>query len=511
MHWSTEIASKLAERGGRQVIETGTSISGIPHVGNASDVIRGDAVRKACINAGLDVELIWVADDSDPFRKVPEGMDSLKDYLGFPVKDIPDPHGCHKSFVDHFVEGFIGDLAEFGVEPKIYSGTDLYRDGSLNEGIETAFQDAGKIRDILNKFRREPLPDDWIPWTPICSSCGRISTTRVTGVDGMNVSYVCESTEISGGKATGCGHEGVSDALKGEGKLPWRVEWAARWDHFKVTCEPFGKEHATVGGSYDTSKIISAEIYGWEPPVPVIYEFFTLNKDKISSSKGNVITLADWLGIAEPEVLKYFMYKRLAKQRDINLKVLTNLVDEYDNAERSFFAGNGDEDAVDIYRLSQVGEPRPLSVPFTLCAVLSQIIPASDTRVMIERAGLAGYVGFDGERLVRRVRLAGNWVEKYGPEYLLFRLNSIDEAAKEYAQLDDPLKACLKHLAGELGKDVSPKDFHKLIYETARANDVEPPELFKAIYQSLIGKEKGPKAAMFLLSLGRDYLNSVFP
>ena len=114
-------------------------------------------------------------------------------------------------------------------------------------------------------------------------------------------------------------------------------EWAARWSLFKVTCEPFGKEHATVGGSYDTSKIISKKIFDWEPPEPVVYEFFTLNGEKISSSKGNVITLADWLMIAEPETLKYFMYKRLQKQRDIDLKRIPNLADEYDEVEREFY------------------------------------------------------------------------------------------------------------------------------------------------------------------------------
>ncbi|MCX6694903.1 MAG: lysine--tRNA ligase, partial [Candidatus Altiarchaeota archaeon] len=344
VHWSDEVADELVGRGVRRhVIETGTSISGVPHLGNASDVIRGDVVRKVLAERSVEAELIWVADDSDPFRKVPLGMEKVKDFLGYPVKDVPDPFGCHKSFTEHFVQPFLNDLAEFGVKPKAYSGTELYRTGALLPEVRTALAKRGEITEILNQFRTTPL-EEFIPWNPICEKCGRISSTKPVSFDGDKVKYVCESTTVAGGDVEGCGHEGVSDIKKGMGKLPWRVEWAARWHHFKVTCEPFGKEHATVGGSYDTSKIVSEKVFDWPAPHPVVYEFFTLNGEKISSSRGNIITLSDWLSIAEPEALKFFMYKRLQKQRDINLSMLPALVDEYDESEKIYFGG-GSEDA----------------------------------------------------------------------------------------------------------------------------------------------------------------------
>jgi lysyl-tRNA synthetase class 1 len=507
MHWSSEYAGKLLERGKKHIIETGTSISGIPHVGNASDVIRGDAVRKAAVELGLKAELIWVADDGDPFRKVPAGMESLREYLGFPVKDIPDPQGCHKSFVEHFVEPFIENLARFGVKPIQYSGTELYRSGALKKEIKTAFRKKEDIVNILNEFRDTPLPEDYVPWTPVCGGCGRMSTTRVTGLEKFKVDYVCESTEIAGGEAAGCGHEGVSHVLKGEGKLPWRVEWAARWHHFKVTCEPFGKEHATVGGSYDTSKLISKQVFGWEPPVPVVYEFFTLNREKISSSKGNVITLGDWLEIAEPEVLKYFMYKRLQKQRDINLRTLPSLVDEYDTAERIYFGRiRGDEVLKGMYELAQVKELEYLNIPYTLCAVLAQIIPDLDEEAVSKRVSVMGYGDYSIRRLLDRVHLAGEWVKRHGPEYLRFQLISSDKAAEAVKKLDEKQKKALKQLAIELKKEWTPQELHKRIYETARGIDLHPNKLFEAVYLVLIGKKLGPKAAMFLLTLERDFV-----
>jgi len=506
MHWSDDIVEALKRRGGSHVIETGTSISGIPHLGNASDVIRGDCVRKVAEQEGLDVSLIWVSDDSDPFRKVPAGMEELADYIGYPVKDIPAPKGGAGSLVEHLADPFLADLAGFGVTPIRYSGTELYRSGALLPEIEVAFEKREPLREILNKFRREDLPDDWVPWTPICEGCGRISTTKVTSLSGLEASYVCQTTDVSGGTATGCGHEGVSDARAGMGKLPWRVEWAARWAHFKVTCEPFGKEHAAAGGSYDTSKIVSQQVYGWEPPVPVVYEFFTLNGAKISSSKGNVISLADWLSIAEPEVLKYFMYKRLGKARDINLRMLPNLCDEYDAGERAFFGKeDGSDQAKRLYELSQVDDAAYMNVPFTLCGVLAQVAREDE---LSSKVSSMGYEGFDEKRLAVRVALAGNWVTTYGPEYLRFQLRSDEDARGEFAGLGAEHKVALKKLAGLVGDIADPKVMHKSIYETARGEGIDPKELFNSIYMTLIGKEKGPKAAAFLMSLGKETLSA---
>ncbi len=511
MHWADGVAGKLVGRGLEHVIETGTSISGIPHVGNASDVIRGDAVRKALADKGVNARLIWVSDDSDPFRKIPKGMESLRDYLGYPVRDIPDPDGCHRNFVEHFVEPFLSDLREFGVTPEPFSGTELYKTGALYPEIKTALEKSGEIMEILNKFRETPLPENFIPWSPICEGCGRISTTRTLDREGDFVKYVCGDTEVSGGMVKGCGFKGESDVKKGQGKLPWRVEWAARWRHFTVTCEPLGKEHATAGGSFWTAKIISDKIFCWKPPLPVIYEFFTLNGEKISSSKGNVITLGDWLGICEPEVLKFFMYKRLQKQRDVNLKAIPNLVDEYDEAEGVYFnLREGEDEIRRIYELSQTGKACLLQVPFTLCAVLAQAVPDLDMGEIEQRLKWHGYENFDLRRLEERIKLARNWNEKYGPEYLRFNILTDSEALKIKEDLSREQVTCLDKIAGELDKGLKPEQLHKRIYEISREVGLETPKLFEAIYLVLIGKKKGPKAASFILTLERGIVLNRF-
>jgi lysyl-tRNA synthetase class 1 len=519
IHWADKFADKLIERGKDHVIETGTSISGIPHIGNASDVIRGDAIRKALEERGANVEFIWVADDSDPFRKIPKGMESLSEYLGYPVRDIPDPDGCHRNFVEHFTVPFIANLREFGVEPRTYSATELYRNGDLNEETRIALENSDRIIKILNKFRTEPLPRDFVFWSPICERCGRISTTRAREFDGEfngeseggKVKYVCQDVELSGGKVEGCGFEGESDIRKGYGKLPWRVEWAARWKHFGVTCEPLGKEHATSGGSFWTSKEICRDIFEFEPPIPVMYEFFTLNGEKISSSRGNVITLGQWLEVCEPEVLKFFMYKKLMKQRDINLSAIPNLVDEYDEAERVYFdLAEGSLKARRRYGLSQVSEPKLLQVPFTLCTTLAQIVPDLDMEKMGGKLSGMGYGGFDNGRLERRLRLAKKWIESYGPEYLRFELIPEGNSREIYDKLDENQRNALGKLADELDNKQSPKELHKRIYDIARSVDLSPGGLFEAIYLVLIGKKKGPKAAGFILTLDKEFVRGRF-
>jgi len=510
MHWSDRIAKKLLKRGKDHVIETGTSISGIPHIGNASDVIRGDAIIKVLREKGIIADLIWLADDSDPFRKVPREMESLSKYLGFPVKDIPDPNGCHKNFVEHFVTPFLNELNEFGVRPKAYSSTELYRSGAFYEEIKTALENSKKIAQILNKFREEPLPGDFLPWNPICEKCGRISTAKATGFHNDTVEYECKDTIVSDIKVEGCNYGGESDIRKGNGKLTWRVEWAARWHHFKVTCEPFGKEHATLGGSYSTSKIISKKIFKWEAPVPVVYEFFTLGGEKISSSKGNVITLGDWLKISEPEALKYFMYKRLEKQRDINLNLIPNMTDEYDEAEKIFFnIKKGSEKKKRTYQLAQVNEPKFLGIPFSLCTEIAQI-PNLSEHILKEKLVFLGYNNFNTERLQRRIKVAREWINTIGPEHLRFSILPDDKIDSIKAQLTELQIKGLSSLADELEKKWTPKKLHKRIYEIARSLGLKPPELFDAIYSVLIGKKRGPRAASFILTLNKGFVQRRF-
>jgi len=166
-------------------IKSSTSISGIPHIGNASDVIRHDALTRALRGLGKDVTLFWVAENMDALRKVPAGIPKdFEKYLGMPVADIPCPDGCCGSYSEHFCNLFIESLEKhFGAELKFKNTAEAYRSGEFTPYIKKAMENLELIKKIWNKSRETPLQEKWTPWKPVCENCGRIMTTSVKDFD----------------------------------------------------------------------------------------------------------------------------------------------------------------------------------------------------------------------------------------------------------------------------------------------------------------------------------------
>ncbi|MEM2679415.1 MAG: lysine--tRNA ligase [Candidatus Hadarchaeales archaeon] len=512
MHWVDLIAEELLERGRRHTVASGISISGHIHIGHANDVFIADAIAKVLRKKGADARAIWYADDYDPMRRVPSPLNENEfgRYLGYPYVNIPSPDPAYRSFVDYFSRPFIESLKSFGIEVEIFSAAEIYRSGMMSELIRIALQKSEKIRKILNMFRETPLPDDWLPFDPLCENCGRISTTRAIDWHGDFVRYRCEGASY----VEGCGHEGEADYTKGEGKLTWRVEWPARWKLLGVTCEPFGKDHAAAGGSYDTGRLIAREVFECEPPYPVPYEWVAMGGEKLSSSKGVVFTLKQWLEVAEPELLRYFIFRsKPMKAKEFNPSNLPDLYDEYDLAERVYF-GEGElplsrvEQVKRIYELSQVdglAKKKPQRVPFRFAAVLCQIKRSEEETLEIlkSRGLLVNPDEDDIRRALLRLRLARRWVELYAPEHLKFEILTETPSVK----LDEKQREGLRRLAEIMSHaELGPVELHTKIYELAREIGLDPPKLFEAIYLAFLGRPSGPRAGAFLSALDRRFV-----
>ncbi|MDO5846226.1 MAG: lysine--tRNA ligase, partial [Methanocorpusculum sp.] len=301
IHWADAKAAQVPADA-PQLVATGITPSGPIHLGNMREVMTGDMIYKALLSRGTKAELVYIADDFDPLRKVyPFLPDEYKNYIGWPVCDIPCPCGKHKSYAEHFLEPFLSAIEELDIHPRVIRTSEAYRSGKFTEQIALALDHAEDIKKILEDVSGRKLEDGWTPYYPICEKCGQISRAQILSHDRENhtVTYKCP-----------CGHEGVSNYAKGEGKLVWRVDWPMRWSVHGVTVEPFGKDHASPGGSYDTGKIITKEIYGYHAPVPVTYEWISLKgKGEMHSSKGVVLTIRDMLDIVPPEVLRYMIAK----------------------------------------------------------------------------------------------------------------------------------------------------------------------------------------------------------
>ncbi|MEM2878679.1 MAG: lysine--tRNA ligase [Candidatus Hadarchaeales archaeon] len=523
MHWIDRIAKAIMKNGKKHVIASGISISGHVHIGHCNDVFIADGVRRAVEELGGEAEAIWYADDYDPMRRVPwplnqgELENRYKHYLGFPYANIPSPDPSYSSFVDYFSRDFVNALKEFGINVTIYSGAEVYRSGRMAELTRTALASSDRIRKILNRYRNRPLPDDWLPYDPICANCGRISTTRAYSWKGDLVNYRCEGSEY----VEGCGHTGEADFTKGEGKLTWRVEWPARWKLLGVTCEPFGKDHAAAGGSYETGKQIARLVFKYRAPYPVPYEWVGLGGKHMSSSRGIVFTLSQWLEVAEPELLRYFIFRSKsmkAKEFDPSMGIV-ELYEEFDEVEKVYFGlgrlgGRKLDQLKRIYELSQVEKPPhgPLQrLPFRLAATLAQVVKdeSQAVEIMKRRKILINPTELDISLAVKRLRCAGGWVTKYAPEFMRFRISEeVPPAARE---LSEKQKTGLRIIAEELSKgDHAPLELHNLIYAIAKKIGAEPADLFRAIYMTLLGRSSGPKAGTLLSVLDRELVISRF-
>ncbi|MGL4670246.1 MAG: lysine--tRNA ligase [Methanobacteriaceae archaeon] len=525
-HWIGRIADDLNEWDVKKhVIASGTSISGSIHIGNSCDVFIANAIGNALKDNGVNAETIWIADDHDPLRKVPFPLpESYDQYLGMPYSNIPCPDGCCDSFVEHFQKPLLDVLDNFGIDLTTYSGFKMYKEGTYNDYIRTSLEKAEEIRKIFNQYRRAPLAEDWLPYNPICNECGKVNTTTSYKFKGDIVSYKCE-----------CGYDGEMDIKTGNGKLTWRVEWAARWKIFGITCEPFGKDHAASGGSYDVSKIISEDIFNYTAPYPVPYEWITLDGEAMSKSHGVFFTPQQWLDIGPAESLNYFIFRsKPMKHKDFSPKMaFLDFIDQFDKVEKVFY---GEEEAPSekegkkfkkIYEMAQItkntyanegneNKELPFRPPYRFLVTAyqiagndlekiygilkrnSQLSPSFENKEFGDLSQIAI------NQFEERLKNVANWLDNYAPKFVKFQ---VQKKVPRLPIPDDQIEF-LKDLATLLEENDfnSAEDLHDEMYKILEKYSLKPQKGFQAIYKMIIGQKQGPRAASFLLSLDKDFV-----
>ncbi len=331
MHWADVLAEKLLKEKKKHVLATGITPSGPIHIGNMREILTTDAVYRSLLEKEGDAKLIDIADDFDPLRKVyPYLPKSYEQYVGKPISEIPCPCRNHESYADHYLISFLTSLKEIGVNPHVYRASEMYKNGDYAEAIQIALENTDKIRSIIETISKRKLPKEWLPFNILCKKCRRMNTAKPVLYEYPIIEYKCE-----------CGYEGEVDIRKGRvGKLPWRVDWPARWKMLGVTFEPCGKDLATVGGARDTGAKIVEEIYNYPHPALLVYEFILLKgKGAMHSSKGTALSSEEMLRMTPPEVLRFLLMKNQPERHivfDSGLGLLS-LVDEYDKEERVYF------------------------------------------------------------------------------------------------------------------------------------------------------------------------------
>jgi lysyl-tRNA synthetase class 1 len=495
-HWADEVARDVLARGGRAVLSTGISPSGEIHIGNLREVLTADAVYRALKDLGADPRFNYVCDNFDPLRRVYPFLDAAvyAPLVGRPLSEIPCPCGRHPSYADHFLEPFLQSLRTLHVEVELEKGDRMYKEGRMNPQIVAALRGRDAIAGILRDLTGKEVAADWSPFNPLCPQCGRIDRARTTGYDAgaETIDYACA-----------CGGGGTLP-MAGGGKLTWRVDWPARWKMLGVTVEPFGKDHATRGGSYDTGVRIVREVFGGEPPFPVPYEWIALRgQGDMSSSKGNVLSIAQALELVPPEALRYLVLRERPQRTivfDPGLPLL-QLVDEVDDAH----AEGRDERSLELSRAAGFD---PVGVPFKHLVVVAQAA-RFDLDAMVEILERTGYPGLSREAIAARLQFAQRWLARFAPEDLKFEVR--ESLPQEALALTPAQRGFLARLAEALRPEQDGEAVHALVYALARdVTGAKPAELFQAIYLALLGKPRGPRAGWFVAALGAEFCAARF-
>nr|WP_211250832.1 lysine--tRNA ligase [Haladaptatus cibarius] len=521
--WADEVADRIEARDPDEpiIIKGGISPSGVPHLGNVNEIMRGYFVAEALRDRGHEVKQVFTADDRDPLRKLPRKLADLDGNivelgdvnagalgrnLGKPYTDIPDPFDCCDSYGEHFSNLIQQSADLLSVPIDVMSNTEMYESGELEDVTAEILDNSEKAREVLAEYQ-DKVDDDYIPFNPICEECGKVTET-VTDFDteAGTVEYVCTDLKAGDNTIDGCGHEGT--ATLREGKLPWRFEWPAQWKTLGVDFEPFGKDHAE--GSWPSGDDIARNVMDFEPPVPMTYEWFTLNGKPFSSSEGNIVLVSEVLELLEPEVLRYFFTKDPNKARDFDIGRLDLLVDEFDRFERIYFGEESADEretalAERIYPMV-VDEVRPerIRIPYTFAAILGM---TDDPDLREEIARKEGHIPDDApewavEEALARVERAQTWAQRTSNEYDY----DLKRTEMPEADFDAETAVALDELAEFIEAGHDGDEIQEEIYETAKRHDIDMGDFFGTGYRLFFDEEQGPKLGPFLSNLDREFV-----
>ncbi|MEM3093063.1 MAG: lysine--tRNA ligase [Candidatus Nitrosocaldus sp.] len=526
--WLDKVAHTLVEREKRLArdlslirVESGLGASGIPHIGSLGDAVRAYGVKLALENLGYRAELIAYSDDMDGLRKVPYGLPEwLKEYIAMPVCNIPDPFSCHSSYAMHMSSMLMDALDRLSIRYRFQSGYEAYKQGLLNKEIDVLLRNAKVIGEKIAELVGQEKFRQALPYFPICSNCKRIYLANAYEYveDEHKVLYECKGSIIGREYVQGCGYKGEADVFKAEGKLSWKVEFAARWSALSIRFEAYGKD---IMDSVKVNDWVADNILNYAHPLHVRYEMF-LDKSgrKISKSAGNVFTPQVWLRYGTAQSLMLLLFKRIAGTRHVGVEDIPRLEDEYDRLEDTYFNVTGYDasslttpDAMKLIKQrgiyeyinhnripSRAGE----HVPYMLLAQLAAVaVEGKEVEYVLNRLRAYGMLkGRDGEvseRLRERILKA----RLYALEVLQQRPES------KAVSLDERQRKAIEDLIQVIGSSDDAKVIQSSIFDTARKHGIEPKDFFRLLYMLLIGTDYGPRLGPYIIDVGKNNIISM--
>ncbi len=498
--WPYEEARKLLKRypdgpGARGIVfETGYGPSGLPHLGTFQEVARTLMVRHA-LSEMVDwpSRLIAFSDDMDGMRKVPPGVphqDMMHDHLDQPLTKVPDPFGCgHQSYAAHNNNLLRQFLDRFGFDYEFLSSTDCYGSGRFDEVLRQVLRKYDEIMGVMLPTLREERRKTYSPVLPVSRVNGKVLQVPIEVVDpeaGL-VRYVEPET----------GETVEQSILSGGAKLQWKVDWAARWVALDVDYEMSGKDH--IDGVIQSGKI--ARILGGRPPEGFNYELFLdENGEKISKTKGNGVTIDEWLTYAPEESLSFYIYREPKKAKQLSFGIIPKAVDEYQQFLAAYPNQPWKERLGNPVHHVHAGKVPPARMPLSFAILLNLVGVASTDDKDLLWAFVQRYApGTSPETHPELDQLIG---------YAVAYFRDFVKGSLRRREPDEMEAKALRDLDAELAKlpaDAPAEDIQNLVFEVGKAHPFESlRDWFKALYETLLGTSQGPRMGSFIALYGID-------
>ena len=498
--WPFEEARRVLKRyeqappaKGYVLFETGYGPSGLPHIGTFGEVVRATMVRRAFeALSDLPTRLFAFSDDMDGLRKVPDNVPNkalLQANLGKPLTVVPDPFGKYESFGHHNNAMLRGFLDGFGFEYEFQSSTDWYKSGRFDAALLNVLAHYDEIMAVMLPTLGEERQQSYSPFLPISPTTGRVLQVPIleTKLDAGAIVFKDEDGTLTELPVTG-----------GRVKLQWKPDWGMRWAALGVDYEMSGKD--LIPSVQLASKI--CRILGAPPPETYIYELFLDEKgEKISKSKGNGLSVEEWLAYAPPDSLAYYMYLKPRTAKRLFFDIIPRTVDEY-VGHLEAYAGQGAAERLEnpawhIHHGRPPAEGAPL--PYNLLLNLA-IVANADNAALLWR-----------------------FIRRYRPEIQPGRAPLLDvlveRAVRYYQDIVKPTKryraptpaerAAFEELAAELaalGDSTDAKLIQDAVYEVGKRHpglgDLR--QWFKSLYETLLGTETGPRLGSFFALYGLE-------
>lgn len=507
-----EIKTRFADeilKGKTLVIRDEKTLSGPVHMGSLRGVAIHGLISQVLTQQGIKNEFLFELNDADPMDGLPVALEKThKQYMGKPLFTVPPHKEGFENFPMVFGEEFKGVVEALKFPIKFYTVRPLYVAGKFNDVIKDALDNASAIRKIYKEVSGGGKPDDWYPLSVICEKCGKIGTTQVTGWDGKNVTYECKKNLVKW--AEGCGNTGTISPFNGNAKLPWKVEWPAKWKVMGVNIEGAGKDHATAGGSRQIGARITEEIFKYPNPFDIPYEFFNFQGKKMSASKGLGVSAKELSDLLPPTLLKLLMVRKQPNHPidfDPEGNTIPNLFDEYDRLSDHYFKRHPKPEPA-FQRTFQLAQLDPTAPPEDLWqmrfTVLSFVLQMPHLKIEEEAEKLKGSKLTKNEiaSLNERAFYVKRWLEQYAAAEYHFKIQKEvpSELLLDQKQKDalGALKEALKDASWEGGK------IQEAIHAVKEKVGIEPKQLFQPLYEIFLGRKSGPQIGWFLSTFQRE-------